>query len=145
MVKDVDEFLGHKRLAMIGVSHNPKEFSRMVFRAFRERDFDVAPVNPSVREVEGVKCYARVQDVEPAVDAALVMTLPAVAEQVVTDCAEAGIRHVWLYRKSPVAEAFCAARGMTVIAGECPMMFLSHPGWIHRFHGWLHGVHPIPA
>ena len=145
MLQNVDAFLAHQRFAIIGVSHQPKHFSRMVFRAFKERSFDVVPVNPSGSEVEGVPCYARVQDIQPPADAALLMTTPALTERLVEDCVAAGIRHIWMYRRSPAAESFCAAHEVAVIAGECPMMFLSHPGWIHRFHGWLHGVHAASA
>jgi hypothetical protein len=35
------------------------------------------------------------------------------------------------------AVKFCEANGIAVIAGECPMMFLSGGAWFHRLHGWL--------
>jgi uncharacterized protein len=140
MISIVNEFLGQRRLAMVGVSHQPKDFSRMLFRAFRERNFDVVPVNPGTSEVEGQHCYSRVQDIRPAVDTALLMTAPAVTDRVVKDCADAGITRVWMYRGSPSAVAFCEAHGMTVIAGECPMMFLPKVGWVHRLHRWVKGV-----
>ena len=140
MLEIIRDFLSQHRLAIVGVSHQPKDFSRALFRAFRERSFDVIPVNPSAQEIEGVVCYPHVQDIRPPVETALLMTSPAVTEQVVKDCADAGIRRVWMYRRSPAAVAFCEAHGMSVIAGECPLMFLPNTGWVHRFHGWLHGV-----
>jgi hypothetical protein len=42
-----------------------------------------------MRDVEGSQCFARVQDVTPPVDAALIMTAAAKSEQVVRDCAQA--------------------------------------------------------
>jgi predicted CoA-binding protein len=140
MLAIINEFLAQRRLAIVGVSHQPNHFSRMLLRAFRERNFEVAPVNPAMTEVEGISCYARVQDIQPSVDTALLMTSPAVTGEVVKDCADAGIRRVWMYRRSPAAVTFCEAHGMEVIAGVCPMMFLPKTGLIHRFHGWLHGV-----
>jgi len=44
------------------------------------------------------RAFARVQDIKPLVDAAILMTSPSVTEAVVRDCAEAGIRLVWMYR-----------------------------------------------
>jgi predicted CoA-binding protein len=140
MLDTIGDFLSQQRLAIVGVSHEPKDFSRALFRAFRERNFDVVPVNPSASEIEGVVCYSHVQDIRPPVDTALLMTSPAVTDQVVKDCADAGIRRVWMYRRSPAAVAFCEAQAMSVIAGECPLMYLPRTGWIHRLHGWLHGV-----
>ena len=140
MIDTIRDFLAQRRLAMVGVSHEPKDFSRMLFRAFRERNFDIVPVNPGAKDIEGTTCYSRLQDLEPPVDTALLMTSPAVTDEVVKECADAGIRRVWMYRRSPAAVAFCEAHGISVIAGECPMMFLPKTGFIHRLHGWLHGV-----
>jgi predicted CoA-binding protein len=137
MNEKIQEFLSRRRIAIVGVSHQPKDFSRMLFRAFRDLDFDVVPVNPGARVIETQYCFPRVQDIQPPVDAALLMTSPEVSEQIVRDCAAAGIRRIWMYRHSPIAEAWCAERGIAVIAGECPMMFLSNAGWIHRIHRWF--------
>ncbi len=140
MISIIQEFLAQRRIAVVGVSHQPRDFSRMLFREFREREFDVIPVNPGTREVDGLPCYPRVQDIQPRVDTALLMTPPAVTDRVVKDCVDAGITRVWMYRKSEPAMAYCEAHGVTVIAGECPMMFLPQTAWVHRFHGWLRGV-----
>jgi predicted CoA-binding protein len=140
MLELIQEFLSCERIAVVGVSHQPKDFSRILFRAFRDREYDVVPVNPGAREVEGEVCFPKLQDVEPPVEAALLMTSPAVSGQVVKDCVAAGVRRIWLYRRSGEAEAFCAAQGVPIIAGECPMMFLPNVGWIHRFHRWIRRV-----
>lgn len=138
MRSDIESFLSLHRIAMVGVSHDAKHFSRAVFRAWRGRGYDVVPVNPGVEHIEGARSFARVQDVAPAPDAALVMTPARAAEQVVADCAAAGIRRVWLYRRSPAAEALCVRSGIESIAGECPMMFLPDMAWPHRLHRWFH-------
>ena len=130
----------------MGVSHSPADFSRAVWREFRSRDYDVVPVNPSAEDIDGQRCYARIQDITPPVKAALLMTPPSVTAAVVRDCAEAGIGLIWMYRASgagavsSAATGFCEARGITVIPGECPLMFLEHTAWIHRAHGWVRRV-----
>ena len=139
----IDDFLGQKRLALVGVSRNRKDFTRMLFREFCQRGYDMVPVNPSLSEVEGRTCYHRMQDVTPPVDGVLVMTSPAVTEQVVRDCAEAGVGRVWMYRAagqgavSPSAVAFCEEKNIGVVPGECPYMFFHNAGFIHRAHGFI--------
>jgi uncharacterized protein len=139
---DIRAFLACRRFALVGVSRNSKDFSRVLFREFRQRGYDVVPVNPGVAEIEGVPCAARLQDVAPPVAAALLMTSPAVTERVVEDCAQAGIASVWMYRAvgagalSPAAVRLCESKGMRLVAGECPMMFLPDAAWFHRFHGF---------
>ncbi len=133
-------FLGRKRVAVVGVSRDPHHFSRSIFRAFAQRGYDVVPVHPSAEEMEGRRCFARPQDIQPPVDAALVMTPPERSEQVVHDCVEAGVQRVWMYRASPEALQYCQAKAIGVIAGECPLMFLNGTGWFHRAHGLVRKI-----
>jgi hypothetical protein len=125
-LETIEDFLAQKRIAMIGVSRNPKDFSAALFQEFRRCGYDMVPVNPKVPEVMGQPCYARVQDIQPPVDGALLMTKPEITDEVVTDCAAAGIRRVWMYRAggkgavSLKAVAFCQEHGIQVIPGQCP-------------------------
>lgn len=139
-------FLGTKRLAIAGVSRDSKDFSRMLFREFLRRGFDAVPVHPSAGEIEGRTCFARLQDIAPPVEAVLLMTSPTATEQVVRDCAEAGVKQVWMYRAggagavSGAAAAYCESRGIDVIAGECPLMFFRDAAFHHRLHGFIRKI-----
>lgn len=141
----IEDFLAQKRIAMVGLSRQAKDFSVMLFEEFCRRGYDVVPVNPGAAEVMGRPCFARVQDIKPAVDGVLLITSPAVTEAVVEDCAEAGIRRVWMYSAgvegavSPKAVEFCRARGIQVVPGECPFMFFPHNGF-HRVHGFIRKI-----
>jgi uncharacterized protein len=147
-------FLATKRLAIAGVSRSPNDFSRLLFREFLRRGYDAVPVHPGVGEIEGRTCFARVQDIIPPVEAVLLMTSPVVTARVVRDCAEAGVKQVWMHRASGTgavngeAVDYCQSRGIDVIAGECPMMFFEHTGFIHRIHGLIRkigGNYPRPS
>jgi hypothetical protein len=149
--KQIDDFLGQKRLAVVGVSRSPKDFTRALFRELRLRGYDLVPVNPGVPEVEGIRCYDRVQDVSPPVESALLLTKPPVTDQVVRECAQAGVRRIWMFRAagpgavSHGAAALCEAKGVSMIAGECPFMFLPGAALFHRVHGFcrkLFGTYP---
>ncbi len=138
----IQEFLGQRRLAMVGVSHDPTDFSRALFREFRDRGYDIVGVNPEVKgDVDDQPCFGHVSEIYPAVGAALLMTSPEVTDIVVRDCAAAGIRRIWMYRgatKGAVSEAavqYCEGEGMLVVPGECPFMFLPGAMWLHRLHG----------
>ena len=116
----------------------------MLFREMCEKGYDLVPVNPCAPgELEGRRCYARVQEIEPPVEGALVMTAPPDTERVVRDCAEARISHVWMHRGggqgsvSRDAVAFCHQQGIHVVEGYCPFMFLPRTPFFHRIHGFL--------
>jgi predicted CoA-binding protein len=144
----IRDFLGQKRLAFVGVSRQPNDYSRMLFREFGARGYDAVPVNPAAGEIEGRHCFASVREIEPAPDGVLLLTAPAVTEQVVGDCIQAGVKRIWIRRSgrkgaaSEQALRECQTRGITVISGECPFMFLQGDyqqagGWVHHFHGFL--------
>ena len=136
----IDDFLGQKRLAMVGVSRNWKDFSRLLFREFQKRGYEMVPVHPEADEMDGVACQRKVTEIDPPVDGVLLMTKPAVTDQVVKDCAEAGVKRVWMYRAagpgavSQPAVDFCEESGIGVIPGYCPYMFFEKPGFIHSTH-----------
>jgi predicted CoA-binding protein len=144
-LETVEEFLAQKRIAMVGISREPKNFSVMLFEELCRRGYDVVPVNPNTSEVLGRRGFARVQDIQPPVDAALLMTSSGVTDTVVRDCAEAGIHRVWIYGTggqgavSPAAVEFCRVHGIQVVPGECPYMFLPNAGF-HRIHGFIQKI-----
>ncbi len=145
-LETIEGFLAQKRIAMAGISRNPANFSVKLFEDLCHRGYDVVPVNPNTAEVQGRRCFARMQDVQPPAGAALLMTSPEATETVVRDCAEAGIRRVWMYQAtgqgsvSAKAVAFCREQGMQVVPGECPFMFLPDTAGIHHFHGFIRKI-----
>ena len=142
MVKQslIDGFLAQKRIAMVGVSRSPRDFSRMLFRAFQKHGYDMVPVNPRADEVEGIAAFERIGGVNPPVPAALLMTSRKDCEALLAECAAAGVKWVWLYgfngpsSGTKAAEDFCEKNGMTLVPGYCPMMFLPKAGPLHGSH-----------
>ena len=130
------DFLSRKCMAVVGVSRNPKGFTRSLLREFARRGYDVVAVHPGVCQLEGRPGYARLSDVDPPVEGALLLTTPAVTDSVVRDCADASVPRVWMYRAagavSRQAVCFCESRGMSVVAGECPFMFFPQVGFPHQ-------------
>lgn len=140
----IDRFLDGELIAFIGVSRNPKSFANSVYRAMRDGSYCMVPVNSHADEVEGDRCYRTVADI-PDVDGAVIMVSPDAAAGVVTECADRGIARVWLHKGSGAATATPEAvqiardRGLDVVDGACPLMFLEHTGLIHRMHRWISG------
>jgi len=142
----VHEFLSHRRLAMVGLSRDPGSFSARLFTEMCRRGYDMVPVNPRAGMLLGRPCFARLQDIEPAVEGALLMTSPDTTRTVVHDCAEAGIPRLWMYRAGgegavdAQALHFCRELGIAVVAGECPLMFLPGAGILHSAHGLVRKI-----
>ncbi len=148
---DVQDFLAQRRIALVGVSRDPKDFSRMLFREMCSRGYDMVPVNPAAGELENKTCLAHVQEINPPAEAALLMTAPRDTERVARDCVEAGIHRVWMFRGggqgavTPEAVSCCHLNDVRLVEGYCPFMFLPHTSFIHRVHRFLMklvGSHP---
>ncbi len=138
----IERFLAVRRLAMVGLSRDPKHFSFVLFHELLRRGYDVIPVNPNAAQIDGYHAFARVADIQPPVEAALLMTPPAATDAAVADCAQAGVRKIWFYSAgsggavTDTALAFCRDHQIEVVPGECPYMFLPNNG-PHVIHGWI--------
>jgi predicted CoA-binding protein len=124
------EFLAHKRIAVTGVSRTPKDHgSNSVFKRLRDRGYEVFAVNPNADTVEGAHSYHDLRSIPGGVEAVVIATAPDKADGTMRECAELGIKHVWMHRGygqgsvSPTAAAYGRKRGITVIDGGCPLMF----------------------
>ena len=124
------EFLASKRVAVTGVSRTPKNHgSNVVYQRLRGRGYEVFAVNPNAEEVEGDRCYHDLRSIPGGVDAVVIATRPEIAEETMRECADLGIKHVWMHRGpgagsvSEEAAEYGREQGIAVIAGGCPCMF----------------------
>lgn len=130
MREAANEFLSHHRIAVTGVSRDPKTHgSNVVYQRLRDRGYQVFAVNPNADEVEGDPCYHDLKTIEGGVDAVVIGTSPEHAMGTMRECVELGIREVWMHRSfgggsvSDEATWYGRERGITVIDGGCPLMF----------------------
>jgi uncharacterized protein len=130
-IKDAaSEFLANKRVAVTGVSRGSKGHgSNVVYKRLRERGYEVFAVNPNADEVEGDRCYHDLRSIPDGVEAVVIGTRPEVAAETMRECAELGIKQVWMHRGpgsgsvSRAAADYGRQRGIAVIDGGCPCMF----------------------
>ena len=124
----IDEFLACERIAVVGVARDGQSPANLIYRKLQQAGHRVFAVNPNAQEVEGDRCYANVAGVPDGVEAAVIVTRPAVTASVVDECAAVGVRWIWLHRSfgegsvSDEAIERCRAHGISVIPGGCPMM-----------------------
>ena len=147
----IHEFLDQRRFAFVGVSRNPKSFSRTLFREFIRQGYDTIPVNPFAADIDGRRCAPSVHRISPPVTSALIITSRQTFKPLLRECCQAGITLAWMYGISGpkdlpsgvlhIGEEF----GVRMIAGYCPYMFIRNASWFHRIHTsvWkLVGLYP---
>ena len=134
----VQDFLAQKKIAVVGVSDKRDTGCNLAYKKFKENGYQVFPVNPRISTYEGETCYADLKSIPEKVDAVFVLTSPKVTDQVVQQCVDLGIRHIWMHcmmgtkpglaagmtSVSHPAVELCKANGIAVIPGSCPNQFL---------------------
>ena len=151
-MQDINEaasaFLSKKRVAVTGVSRAPKQHgSNTVYKRFRERGYEVFAINPNAETVEGDPAYPDLRSIPGGVDAVVIATRPERADETIRECAELGIKHVWMHRGSGAgsvsesATAYGRAHGITVIDGGCPCMFDPTADFGHKLMRRIYASH----
>ncbi len=142
----VDDFLAQKCIAVAGVSRTRKnEPANLIYRKLHKAGYQVFPVNPHAETVEGDRCYPDLESVPAKVDGVVIATRAEVAEEIVRQCAEAGISRVWMHRAlklagtsvSDAAVQLCRENNIAVIPGGCPMMFCEPVDLAHKCLRWV--------
>lgn len=136
MKPEVEEFVKSKRFAVVGVSRDQKKFGNTIYKELKSRGYEVFGVNPSMREIEGEKCFQNVSELRDRVDAAVVCLKPDSVEPILREAAEAGIHLVWLQQGAQSRRAFETGKslGLNVIGGKCILMYTEPVHSYHAFH-----------
>jgi predicted CoA-binding protein len=138
----IQEFLKQPRLAIIGVSRNPNHFAHRMFITMKGKGYTVYAVNPFTDRIGAEPSFPSVRAVPEKVDGAVVLLPPEKVVSVLQDIVGAGISRVWIQQQSESKEAiqFCTDHHITVISGECLLMYLEPVTGAHRFHRWIRKV-----
>jgi hypothetical protein len=139
----VQHFLSAKRIAVAGVARDGRAVGNILCKKLRGAGYQVFPVNPHASEIDGERCYPDLRAIPGGVEAVLIATHPAVTERVVRECADLGISRVWMHRSfgtgsvSREAVEYGRSRGLTIIDGACPMMYVAPVDIGHRCFRWV--------
>jgi predicted CoA-binding protein len=134
----VQDFLSQKKIAVVGVSDKRDTGCNLAYKKLRENGYQVYAVNPRITMYEQDVCYPNLKSLPEKVEAVFVLAGPRVTEEIVQQCVEMGIKHVWMHcmmgtkpglaagmtSVSQSAVELCKANGIQVIPGSCPNQFL---------------------
>ncbi len=134
----VKDFLAQKKIAVVGVSARRETGCNAGYRRFKESGYQVFAVNPHITTFDGDPCYPDLKSLPEKPEAVFILASPKITEQIVDQCVELGVKHVWMHcmmgtkpglassMSSVSAEAVkkCRENGIAVIPGSCPNQFL---------------------
>lgn len=93
---NIESMLKCKTWAVVGATDNCEKFGYKIFKFMLEKGYNVYPVNPGVAEVLGHKCYPTLDSLPVKPDAVDFVVPPRVGVNIVRQCADLGIKNVWL-------------------------------------------------
>ena len=134
----VQDFLAQKTIAVVGVSDQRETGTNLNYKTFKEHGYQVYAVNPRISTFNGAPCYPDLKSIPEKPDAVFMLTSPRVTEEIVQQCVDLGIKHVWMHclmgtkpglsagttSVSQAAVEMCRVNGIAVIPGSCPAQFL---------------------
>jgi len=136
----IQDFLAQPVLAVVGVSRSGKKFGNAVVRDLKTKGYHVYIVHPQAETLEGERCYPSLKEIPEPVGGLVLVVPPAETEKLVRDAHALGIQRIWMQQgaESPQAVRFCKENEMSVVQGECIMMFFDEkPAFPHNLHKFV--------
>jgi predicted CoA-binding protein len=117
-------------VAVVGASTDRRKYGNKAVRAFHKRGFDVYPIHPRARQVEGLTAYPRVDALPVSrLDRVSFYVAPAVGLQVLDQLGGIQVGELWLNpgAESPELVARAEALGLNVIQACSILAIGEHP------------------
>lgn len=86
-----------KKIAIVGASRDRRKFGNKAVRAYGERGYQVYPVHPAEKEIEGYPAYRSVLEIPDGVELVSFYVPPSVGLQIIDGVAKKeGMKKVYL-------------------------------------------------
>ena len=83
------------RIALIGASNDPSKFGNRIYRNLRNKGYNIIPINPKEKKIEGDKAYASIDMMNNLPDIINFVVPPQIAIKVAQKAIDLGITHLW--------------------------------------------------
>jgi predicted CoA-binding protein len=121
-----------KHLAPFGLSRDPKKNSRQVYDLLVRKGYKIYPINPNTEQIDSIKCYKSLDDINQKLDGAVIITSPKISLEVVRQCHQKGIQYLWFHLDTMDDEvkAYLGKNGMNYIY-SCALLHHKEAGFPH--------------
>ncbi len=118
---DIDAILAMKRVAVVGLSSDPRRPSNDIGRYLQRHGYEVIPVNPNETDVLGERAYTSLSDIPEPPDVVDVFRRPEYVGPIVDEAIKVGAKAIWLQLGVIDEDAARKARqaGLLVVMDRC--------------------------
>lgn len=138
----INDFIGSKRIAVIGMSRSGKKYGNLAVKELVSKGYEIFPVHPEAQEIDGMKCYPDLKSLNGRVDGVWISIPPQKVDAVLEDAAEIGLKNIWLQQGawSPEVQKTIDRLNLPVISKKCILMYAQPVKSIHKFHRTLKSI-----
>lgn len=122
MDKEIDELLGLKTWAVVGLSNNSERAAYKVAKVLIEKGHTVIPVHPKAETVHGQKGYTKLSEIKVPIDVVDIFVNSELAGSVVDEAIAVGAKGVWLQLDviDELAISRAKSAGLLAVMNRCP-------------------------
>ncbi|MGM0420411.1 MAG: CoA-binding protein [Bacillota bacterium] len=90
------ESLKLKKWAVIGATNKKHRYGYKIVKSLADNDYEVFPVNPRLEEIDGIKCYADIDEIEETIDVVDMVVRPEIGREIIPKIGARNIEYLWL-------------------------------------------------
>lgn len=134
----IDDVITSKKIAIAGVSRDPKKFGRVLYYTLKDKGYEVYPINPNADSIDGSPCYHHISDLPDDVKNLLITTAQKDTDAILKAAIQRGFKNIWIQNGCETAESvqIAADNHVNLVSGCCILMY-AHPTGFHKFHQML--------
>ena len=142
MNPQIESFIRSKRIAVIGFSRSGKKFGNMAGKELTKRGYEIFPVHPDAREIDGKTCYPNLKSLDGKADALLISIPPALVPPVLEEAAQTGFKNIWLQQGawSKEVQQTVDQLNLSVVSKKCILMYAPPVTSVHKFHRTIQSI-----
>jgi hypothetical protein len=132
----IKAFLDSRKMAIAGVSRDPKKFGYAIMKKLKETGFDLYLVNPETDTLHGEPSYHSISDLPGDIGSLLILTPKSETFGVVEAAVKKGIPNLWIQQMSETPEAIehAVSNKVNLVCKQCIFMFAEPVEGFHKFH-----------
>ena len=116
--------LKNSKIALVGVSTNPKKYGHKIFKDLLAVNYSVVGINPKSEDVLGQKIIPSLADLDFKPDLVIIVVPSHIALAILQEAAELKIENVWMQPGSESDEAikFAKENEINLVTNSCIMI-----------------------
>ena len=113
------------KIALIGASNDKEKFGNKIYLDLKLKGYDIIPINPKEKIIEGDKVYSSLNTMEKLPDIVNFVVPPPIAIKIAQEAVKLGIRHLWFQPGSESQELenwLNSTKGIKYLINSCIMI-----------------------